>query len=230
MASETASQRVGRVGPLERVVALSGAASVVILLTGDAIADISGDGIDPGWSSRELVQGLRDHAGELRVGASLMALAGILAVVFLGPLWVQFKRGSEWLAVIGAAGGLLFAAQVLQFASGYIGLASVEGLHDGPTARVLMAADYQTARLLAVPPLILAAAALVASIKYGVFPRWFRWFNITLMALLVLSHFPIGPTGLMAVLGISWFLVASLLFAFPDQAPPARFRRVARTT
>ena len=214
MAGETATPRVGRVGLWERVGALSGAASVVLLLAGDGIADVSGDGIDPGWPSRELIQALRDHTGELGLGAALVALAGVLAVVFLGTLWVQFRRGSEWLAVVGAAGGLLFATQVLQLASGYIGLASVEGLRDGPTARVLMAADYQTARLLAVPPLILAAASLVASTIFDMFPRWFRWFNITLLVVLLLSLFPIGPTGLMAILGISWFLVASLLFAF----------------
>jgi hypothetical protein len=214
MAGETASPRVARVGRWERIAALSGAASVAVLLIGDGIADVSGDAIDPGWPSQELVQALREHTSELGLGAGVVALAGVLAVVFLGTLWSEFTRGSEWLAVVGVAGGLLFATHILEIASGYIGLAAVEGQQDGPTARVLMAADYQTARLLAVPPLILAVASLVGSIRYDLFPRWFRWFNVALLVVLLLSLFPVGPTGLMALLGISWFLVASLLFAF----------------
>lgn len=216
MAGGTTSQQAGRVGPAEQVAALSGLASVVLLLVGDAIGDVSGDGIDPSWPSRELVQALQQHAGTMGIGAALVALAAVLAVVFLGTLWDRFRRGSEGLAVVAVAGGLLFAIQILGLAAQDIGLAGVEGVQDATTARALMAADHSGARLLAVPPLVLAGASLVAAIRYGLFPRWFRWFNVALMVVLALSLFPIGPTGLMAVLGISWFFVASLSFAAED--------------
>ena len=223
MAGGTASQQGARLGVAEQVAALSGMASVVLLLVGDAIGDVSGDGIEPSWSSRELVQALQEHAGAMGVGAALVALAAVLAVVFLGTLWARFRRGSEGLAVVAVAGGLLFAIQILELAAQDIGLSSVDGVQDAATARVLMAADYQSARLLAVPPLILAAASLVAGIRYDLFPRWFRWFNVALVVVLALSLFPVGPTGLMAVLGISWFFVASLFFAAdePDAVPGA---------
>ena len=221
MAGGTASRQTGRLGPAEQAVALSGLASVVLLLVGDAIGDVSGDGIDPSWPSRELVQALQPHAGAMGVGAALVALAAVLAVFFLGTLWVQFRRASEGLAVVAVAGGLLFAIQILGLAAQHIGLAGVEGVQDAATARALMAADHSSARLLAVPPLVLAVASLAAGIGYGVFPRWFRSYNVALVVLLALSLFPVGPTGLMAVLGISWFFVASLLFAADEpDAPP----------
>ena len=45
--------------------------------------------------------------------------------------------------------------------------------------------------------------------------------RLALVVVLALSLFPVGPTGLMAVLGISWSLVASLSFAAegPDDRP-----------
>ena len=224
MAGGTASRHAERLGPADQVAALSGLASVVLLLVGDAIGDVSGDGIDPSWPSRELVEALQPHAGAMGAGAALVALAAVLAVVFLGTLWARFRRGSEGLAVVAVAGGLLFAIQILQFAAQDIGLAAVEGVEDAATARALMAADYSSARLLAVPPLVLAGASLVAGTRYGLFPRWFRWFNVALMVVLALSLFPVGPTGLIAVLGTSWFLVASLSFAAdePDALPGTR--------
>lgn len=198
-------------------------ASVVITFTIGTIGtigDVGGRGLDPTMAPEVLVDGLREHAAEIRIGASFTALGAILAVVFLGPLWIQLKRGSEGLAVVGVAGGVLWATQVLQFAAEGVGLASAADLRDGLAAQSLMTAGYDTARLLTVPSLIMVAVAVVASFKYDLFPRWFRWFNVASSVPLVIAFAPIGPAGLMGSLGGLWILTTSLLFAFrPPDAP-----------
>jgi len=213
MTGETASSQPTRAGRLERVVALTGAASLVLAVAGDSTADVSGDGVDSAMSDQALVREVQAHAAELSAGAWIMTLGAVLGVVFLGSLWVQFARGSEWLAVIAVAGGLLFSIQVLRLAAGYLTLASTEELHDGPVARLVLSADYETGQQLPVPPLIMVVAALLASFRYGLFPRWFRWFNAALLVLLAIAFLPIGPAGLMGLLGTLWFPVASVLFA-----------------
>ncbi|MGK5112762.1 hypothetical protein [Geodermatophilus sp. CPCC 205506] len=220
MTSGTGHPRTGRVGAADRIAALSGAASVVITLTIGSIGDVGGKGLDPTMAPEALVDGLREHGAAISTGASFTALGAVLAVVFLGPLWNQLKRASEGLAVIGVAGGVLWATQTLQFAAEGVGLASAADLRDGVAARSLMTADYEVARLLAVPSLIMVATAVVAGFRYDLFPRWFRWFSLSLSVPVVIAFTPLGPAGLMGALGALWILTASVLFAFrPPDAP-----------
>ena len=226
MAGETAPVQVRHAGVLERVVALAGAASVVLLVAGDSVADVSGNAIDASLSDRVLTQALRDHAGELSLGAVIITLGAVAAATFLGAVWLQFRRASEWLAVIGVAGGLLYVQQVLRAAGGYTNLASVEASYDAPAARGVLLAGNETVALLPVPPLVMVIAALLASFRYGLFPRDFRWFNVALLVLLGIAFLPIGPAGLMGLLGLAWFIVASFMFA----ALPVEFRTSAHPT
>jgi hypothetical protein len=213
MADETAPPQVRRAGRLERVVALTGATSVVLLVAGDFIADVSGNGIDASLSDQALVQALREHAGEVSVGAVIITLGAVSAAVFLGSVWLQFRRASEWLAVIGIAGGLLYVMLALRLAGDYVVLASLEAVDDAVTARGVLAAGVVTTAQLPVAPLVMVITTLLAHLRYGVFPRSFLWFNVVLLALLVVAFLPVGPAGLMGLLGIAWFLVASLVFA-----------------
>lgn len=213
MADGTAPPQVRRAGRLERVVALTGAASVVLLVAGDFTADVSGKGIDASLSDPALVQALRENAGELSLGAVIITLGAVLAAVFLGSVWLQFGRASEWLAVIGVAGGLLYVMLALRLAGDYVVLASLEAVDDAVTARGVFAAGVVTTEQLPVAPLVMVIATLLARLRYGVFPRSFLWFNVVLLALLVVAFLPVGPAGLMGLLGIVWFLVASLVFA-----------------
>ena len=135
------------------------------------------------------------------------------AAVFLGSVWLQFGRASEWLAVIRVAGGLLYVMLALRLAGDYVVLASLEAVDDAVTARGVFAAGVVTTEQLPVAPLVMVIATLLARLRYGVFPRSLLWFNVVMLALLVVAFLSVGPAGLMGLLGIVWFLVASLVFA-----------------
>ncbi|MFD2090726.1 hypothetical protein [Blastococcus deserti] len=203
-----------RTGVLERVAALAGAASIVVAYAGVSLGDLGGKGIDPTMAPEAIVRGIQEHAGALRAGAALISLGAVLAAVFAGPLWRRLRGASDWVAVIGAAGAVLAAAQWLSFAADGIGLATAADLDDGVTAQVLLTTGWESARIAAVPSLVMVTAAVIAGFGYGLFPRWFRWFSVAMLVPLVVALTPVGPSGLLGFLfGGLWVLVASLLIA-----------------
>jgi hypothetical protein len=213
MASETTDERSTHRIPWERITALTGAASVIVLHVGSAIGDTGGKGIDPTMGPDAIVAGTRPLVGELQVAASLLCLSAVLLLVFLGPLWRRLRTASEGAAVVGVAGGVLGAGLLVSYARNGIAMATAADLGDGTTAQVLVTSDWETARILAVPFLAMVVAAVVAGFSPGVFPVWFRWFSAVMAVLLVLALAPVGPAGLMGLLGSLWVLVASVLLA-----------------
>ncbi len=214
MTADTVPPQRSRVSVLDRVVALAGAASIVAAYAGLSLGDMGGKGVDPTMAAETIVRALQDHAGALRAGASLLSLGAVLAVVFAGALWRRLSAASEWVAVIAVAGAVLTAAQWLAFAGDGIGMATAADLGDGVTARVLMTAGWESARTAAVPSLAMVTATVVAGLRYGLFPRWFRGFSAVLLVPLVVALTPIGPSGLLGfVFGGMWLLVASVLLA-----------------
>jgi hypothetical protein len=213
MGRATANAEVGRRSTLERVAALAGTASFVATFVGAPLGDMGGKGIDPTMGPDAIVRAVRPLVGELQVGASLLGLAAVLLVVFLGPLWRRLRMASEWIAVVGVGGGVLAATLYLTAARDLIAMATAAELGEGLTAQVLTTSGWDAARLLAVPFLTMVVAAVMAGLTHGVFPTWFRWFSTAMLVLLVAALAPVGPAGLLGILGTLWVLVASLVLA-----------------
>lgn len=219
MAAGTVGTPTGRTGVLERAAALAGAASVVVTSVGASLADVGGKGIDPTMAPEAMVRGLQEHAGAMRAGTSLVSVGAVLAAVFAGPLWHRLSAASPWVAVIGASGAVLTAALYLSEAADGIGLSTAADFDDGVTAQVLVTTGWESARILAVPSLIMVTATVLAGFGYGIFPRWFRWFSAAMLVPLVIALAPVGPAGLLGFFfGGLWVLVTSLFFAMESAA------------
>jgi hypothetical protein len=191
---------------LLRVASLAGAASVIVAYAGVSVGDVGGNGINPTMAPDVIAVELQEHSGALRAGAALLSVGAVLAVLFAGPLWLRLRAASDWVAVIGLAGAVLTAAQWLSFAADGIGLATAADLGNGVTAQVLVTTGWESARIAAVPSLVMVTAAVIAGFGYGLCP---------LVALT-----PVGPAGLLGFLfGGLWVLVTSLLLA---RGAPAR--------
>lgn len=213
MADRAVVEASTHVHPWGRLTALTGAASVIVLHVGSAIGDTGGKGIHPGMSPDTIVAETRPLVAELQIAASLLCLSAVLLLLFLGPLWRWLRTASEAVAVVGVAGGVLGAGLLVSYARHGIAMATAAELGDGTTAQVLVTSDWETARILAVPFLAMAVAAVAAGFVPGVCPTWFCWFSAVMAVLLCLALAPVGPAGLMGLLGSVWVLVASVLLA-----------------
>jgi len=218
MASNTTARGERRGLSVDRVAPLAGLASVVALVAGGSAADMGGNGLSPTMSPQLLATELRDRAGELEVGASLVALSSVLFLVFLGPVWTRLHAASTALAVVGVSAGAVVAAQGLAFARESIALGTAATLGDGETAQVLLTSGWDTARLIAAPYLPLIAVTALAGFAHGTFSRWFTWFSAAMAVLVCLSFSPVGPAGVLGLTGTVWVVVASLHFAAARRA------------
>ena len=214
MAAGAVRSQSHRTGTLARVASLAGAASVVVAYAGVSFGDLGGKGINPTMAPDVIVGALQEHTDALRAGASLLSVGAVLVVLFAGPLWLRLRAASDWVAVIGMAGAVLTATQWLSFAADGIGLATAAELSSGATAQVLMTTGWESARIAAVPSLVMVTAAVIAGFGYGLFPRWFRWFSAAMLVPLLIALTPMGPAGLLGFLfGGLWVVVTSLLLA-----------------
>ncbi len=175
---------------------------------------MGGKGIDPTMAPDAMVRALQEHVGALRAASSLVSVGAVLAVVFAGPLWRRLRAAADWVAVIGVAGAVLTAAQWLSAAADGIAPATAADLGDGVTAQVLMTSGWESARVAAVPSLVMVTAVVLAGFGYGFFSRWFRWFTAAMLVPLLIALTPLGPAGLLGFLfGGLWVLVTSIHLA-----------------
>ncbi len=197
--------------PEYRLAALAGAGSVLTGAVGSSLSDYGGAGLNPGTSLELTAEYFSEHIGAARAGAGLSAAAAVLALVFAGPVRVRL---GGWPGVVGAAGAVLLAVYELAGA-GLMTLAVTAGEYtDGQTARMLVVAQWETARLAGVPVLAMVLAALVAGFRGRELPTWFRWLSVVFLIPLVLALVPaVGPSGALALLGTLWVVVASVFFA-----------------
>ena len=198
---------------VERLAALSGAASVVLAFAGISLAEHGGKGLYPDQSTEGIGVGFARYAGEARVGATLIMASVALSLVFLGPLWSRLQQGAVWLAVIAIAGGIVGAAWALENAMFAIAAAVAGDVGDAQTARTLLVFEWESARLGVAPALAMVGAAAAAGFRHGVFPRWFSWLSLVFTVVLVIALLPIGPAGLLGSVGGLWILIASLVLA-----------------
>jgi hypothetical protein len=199
---------------IERLAALSGAASVVLVFVGSSFVEHGGKGLSPDQPTGAIGAGFARYAGEARVGAALITASVALSLVFLGPLWSRLQRGTTWLAVIAVAGGIVGAAGGLEGAMFAMAAAVAGDVGDAQTARTLLVFEWESARAGVGPALATVAAATVAGFRHGVFPWWFSVLSLVFTVLLVIGLLPVGPAGLLGAIGALWTLIASLLLGF----------------
>ena len=201
---------VDRAPVLRRLAALAGAGSVAAAYDGLSLGDLGGAGLDPTMAPEALVAGLRERVDALRTGTALLSIGAVLAAVFAGSLWHRLRAASGSVAVVGAAGAVLW----LSFAADGIGLVTAADLGDGATAQTLMTTGWESARVAAVPSLVMVAAVVTAGLVHDVFPRWFTWIGAATLAPLAVALTTIGPSGLPGFLfGGAWLVVTSVLLA-----------------
>jgi len=218
MATGTTERGERRGLVIDRMASLAGLASVLALVAGGSASDMGGNGLSPTMAPDLLVSELQDHAGELEVGASLLALSSVLFLVFLGPVWTRLRTASTALAVVGVAAGAVVAAQGLAVARESIALGTAATMGDGVTAQVLLTSGWDTARLIAAPYLPLIAVTALAGFVHGAVSRWFAWFSAAMVVLVCLSFSPVGPAGVLGLTGTVWVVVASLYLAAARRA------------
>jgi hypothetical protein len=219
MTSDTVAVRAVRDRTAERIAALAGAVSVVVAVAASSIGDTGGKGIDPTMGPDAILRGVQPLVGELKASGALMSVAAVLLLVFLGPLWRKLRTSAEWVGVVGVSGGVVAAGLLTAYAYDALAMATAAELGDGTTAQVLTTSGWETARVLAVPFIVMVAAAVVAGSTPGVLPRWFRWFSAVMLVPLVAALSPVGPAGLLGLSGMLWVLVASLLLAVTARGP-----------
>lgn len=214
MTAEIVRTDVDRAPELRRLAALAGAGSVAAAYAGLSLGDLGGAGLDPTMAPESLVAGLRERVDALRTGTALLSIGAVLAAVFAGSLWHRLRAASGSVAVVGAAGAVLAAVLWLSFAADGIGLVTEADLGDGATAQTLMTTGWESARVAAVPSLVMVAAVVTAGLVHDVFPRWFTWIGAATLAPLAVALTTIGPSGLPGFLfGGAWLVVTSVLLA-----------------
>ena len=214
MTSEIVRTDVDRAPALWRLGALAGAGSVVAAYAGISLGDVGGAGLDPTMAPEALVVGLREQVGALRTGTALLSVGAVLAAVFAGSLWERLRAASGSVAVVGAAGAVLAAVLWLSFAAHGIGLATAAELGSGAAAQTLVTTGWESARVAAVPSLVMVAAVVTAGLVHGAFPRWFTWASAATLVPLTVALTPIGPSGLLGFFfGGAWLVLASVLLA-----------------
>jgi len=203
--------------PLFRIAALAGVATLPLAMIALLIADPTARAdVNPGSSDAELLKVLIDTRTEQAWASTCSALAAVGLWIFLGPLWARVRRGSEWIALVAVIGGVVVGA-VLLFSSGVSLVAWVAAdYEDADTARFLMVANWETARVAVAPALVMVGATTLAGVRYGVFGSKINTFGGFFTFMLAFGMLPASPAGLMGLAVTLWVLVVGLTLAFAN--------------
>jgi hypothetical protein len=200
-----------------RIAALSGAASVVAGITGLTIAETETDGVTPHSSATFLVETYGAQTGELRTGAILTALAAVLGLVFLGPVWVRLKRAGEWQAMVAVAGGLMLAMYWLAASLQHAALVTFAEYSSGEAVRHALLGGWDTWQFIVVPVI-----AMTLGCAFAALPGWFRLASLFALAAAVIALVP-GLDPWLPVMGAcAWLTTLSLLVAVGPGQPVGR--------
>jgi hypothetical protein len=205
--------------PWFRVAALAGAATLPLIVVASTMSDVAASGgLNPGSSDAQLLEVFGDLRDRQVVAAALYAVAAVATLMFLGPLYVRLRAGSEVLGVVAVGGGVAVAVLLLAWAGWSITAAVAADYRDAGTARFLVVSSWETARVAVGPYLAMVGAATVTGYRYRVFDRWFNAVGLVFTVLLVFGLFPASPAGLMGMLATLWVFCAAPVIAF--SAPP----------
>lgn len=193
--------------------ALAGAVSIVLTVVGVGLTDHGGKGLSPDMPATEILAGFASMAGDARTGAAIIGLAIVFQLIFLGVLWERMQEGAPWLAAVALGGGLVGAALLAFHAVVAIAGAVAADTGAADAARMLLAVEWEYARVVVPGNVAVVGAAAVAGFRHGAFPRWFNRVSSVFAVLLVLALLPVGPAGLIGAAGGLWVIIASVVMA-----------------
>lgn len=213
-----------------RVAALVGATTLPLVLIASTMADVSGSGgLNPGSSDAQLLEVFSQFRDRHLVSSALFVTAAVATLVFLGPLWVRLRAGSEALAVVAVGGGIAVAVLWVAWAGWTLIAVVAADYQDAGAARFIMVSGWESARLLVGPYLAMVGATTVAGYRHGVFGRLFNAVGLVFVVLLVFGLFPASPAGLMGMLATLWVLIAAIVIAFSAPPHPGQLQQRARS-
>ena len=213
-----------------RVAALVGATTLPLVLIASTMADVAGSGgLNPGSSDAQMLEVFGDFRDRHLVSSALFVMAALATLVFLGPLWVRLRAGSEALGVVAVGGGVAVAVMWVGWAGWSLIAAVAADYQDAGAARFIMVSGWESARLLVGPYLAMVGATTVAGYRHGVFGRLFNAVGLVFTVLLVFGLFPASPAGLMGMLATLWVLIAAFVIAFSALPRPGPRQRRGRS-
>ncbi len=214
---------------LDRLGALSGLVAGALIASGAILGDPYDAATDPDPTdpAAALAEALIANREQARLAAYL-ALAGVFFLLwFVARLGVHLRTtgsSGEWFALVAYGGGFVTGG-VLLVNIGFGFAASELSSYGANTqvAKVLFLWGWNSAALLAAPLGALVLATSLATFRHGVFPTWFRWFSVLIIAVLLLLTIS-GTVGLAAVAGIMWIMVTSVALSIRAGLPTEALR------
>lgn len=204
-----------------RCAALVGATTLPLVLIASTLADVSGSGgLNPGSSDAGMLRVFAEFRDRHLVASALFVITAVATLMFLGPLWVRVRAGSEALGVVAVGGGVAVAVMWVGWAGWTLIAAVAADFHDADAARFILLSGWETARLMVGPYLAMVGATTLAGYRHGVFGRLFNAVGLVFTVLLVFGLFPASPAGLMGMLATLWVLIASFVIAFDTKPRP----------
>lgn len=208
----------------ERLGAATGIGSFAFILAGIFSSPSTPDEDDP---PQEWVTFFLDSGNRNRTYLALILLAfGILMFLwFLGSLRTTLRRAEGdpgRLAGVAFGGGVVFAALMLMFAAGGLGVPGAIDFFDrleldGNTIMLLQGTSFWFFAMAGIGAAVMIAASSVLAFRSGAFPTWFGGLGF-LLSLGALATFIF--VGIFAVL--LWLLIAAIIVtARAGAVPPA---------
>jgi hypothetical protein len=198
---------------MRRWLALCGVGAAVLFAVGTVLG---GPSPQDDASASKVVSYFRDHVTITRVGSLLLALAGVLVVLFAARLREVLQSGQPGRDVLSLAafgGAVILAAGALLDA--VVGFALVQAADHkfGAPAQTLNVMFNNDFFMVTGGIAVLLLATGISTVRRPVLPRWLGWAAIVIGVLSLA-----GPAGFLgAILAIVWLLVVSIrLFVRKD--------------
>ncbi len=209
---------------MNRLLSLSGAAAVVLILASFAAA---GSVPKQDAPTSEVVSFYVDHDGGQLVSASVLSLGALLFLVFMAVLGGVLRPGdrkgrSAWIMCFG--GGIVFVVGLAIFAGLTIALGDVAGDIDPSALQALHVLNQE----MFFPVTIGAAAFLfgagTAVLQGAPLPRWLGWVAIVVAIVAAVPSHILGGVldhiGFGGVIGLAaWTLIVSVLLTLRARPP-----------
>lgn len=172
---------------------------------------LSGGSPDDNASTAKVVAYFHDHLTVTRVGNVLLAVGGVLLVLFAARLREVLQSGGAGVGVLPTAafgGGMILAGGAFLDSAVGFALVRAAGVHRfaGP-AQALNALWNNDVIVIYGGVAVLLLAAGIATVKRPVLPRWLGWAAIVI-GIVSLA----GPGGIFgAILAIVWLVAVGIL-------------------
>jgi hypothetical protein len=214
---------------LRRLLAMSGVVSPVLIAL--AFFVVSGSTPDEKASAAKVVSFYHDHQTSNRVAALMVAIGGVLLVLFAARLRELLGDGTPDGGILPSAafGGAVIAAAGAAFMAA-VHFALVQAGQHGfaEPAQTLNVLDDNDFFVLLAGLTVFFIAAGIAIVRRPQLPRWLGWVAIVIGILAMAG--PVGFFGLL--LGLLWILGVAIFLAVRSESrsdEPAEVESPART-